>query len=42
MGAALLDPFPGNILGPRPEWKEANGSGLWIALQLIARFARRR
>jgi hypothetical protein len=31
VGVATLDPFPGNFLGPRPDWPEANGSGIWIS-----------
>ncbi|HUG42078.1 MAG TPA: NosD domain-containing protein, partial [Longimicrobiales bacterium] len=31
IGVAVLDPFPGNVLGRRPEWSEANGSAIWIS-----------
>jgi parallel beta-helix repeat protein len=30
-GIVPRDPFPGNTLGPPPQWREANGSGVWIS-----------
>jgi parallel beta-helix repeat protein len=30
-GIRRRDPFPGNTLGSLPEWREGNGSGIWVS-----------
>jgi parallel beta-helix repeat protein len=30
-GIRRRDPFPGNVLGGRPQWQDANGSAIWVS-----------